>query len=200
MKKWLKKWTPSIIFNVGELAAIFLTGMWLLKSWEFPLYVMAAFIFSRQAIGKPKHYKAWQLCLVWSYVVFLSMFILARASLPISLILSAFSALVLTDRFRLNDTFMLAWKNKDAPSKHQKLIDLCYRNYHEQSRPDQSVIDFEEYLKRHKDERMHKVFRMRLVAQMTYAEVAELLNIETARVSELCDKILIEYVSRNVIF
>lgn len=125
MTEWLRKWTPSILFNVGEFIIIIAIGIGLNVNIENVLLILLAFTLVRQCADQPMHYKAWQLCLVWSTAVFTSMYFVARADAILSVFMSALCALVVSGKFNYQDTFM--WKAK-GDSNYKILLDYIKFN------------------------------------------------------------------------
>ena len=212
----MKQWLFAIAFNVTLLAAIVFTGYWLLAdeaqpvfAWLFtgretPLVILLTFWLARLGItcllkGTNGHYKKWYFCGVASYLVFVTLFALIRIHIVQAMLMAVFAAFILSDKANISDTSLWAWKSKELPSKHQKLIDKCQEEYRK-SRPCQELLDFEEYLKREGD-LIHQVFRLRFVSLESYATICDMTALKESRdVSEMCDKIYLAYVANHVIF
>lgn len=181
-RRWLAKWYLSILFNLGEMLAIFLTGYWLLAAWELPLYVMLTFTVARLGIGKAKHYRQWQLCLVWSYVVFLSLFVVASADIIISALLAVFTAFLLSDRNKIKDLTQLAWP-QGGQSKY-------YREYARVRADPQNpeLKALEERLK-FDDEVKHHVYCCIFRDEWSWEKTANALGMDSRRLEPSVDSV-----------
>jgi hypothetical protein len=71
-------------------------------------------------LGGAMHYKDWYRCLIWSTLVFLSLFIVAHAGTILSIIMTIFCAYILTGKGNINDTFL--WKGKDT--KYEDIVEF----------------------------------------------------------------------------
>lgn len=111
---------PSLIFNLAETLVIFLVGKLLMLELKIIILILVLFAMTRISVGKSMHYKDWYRCLVWSTLVFLSLFVIAKADLVICIIMTVFCAYILTTRGDINDAFM--WKGND--SKYEALRDF----------------------------------------------------------------------------
>lgn len=95
MKKILI-YLPSIFFNICETVIIFLIGYLMnLKILEI-LIITCLFSIVRTIIGGALHYKQWQKCLVWSTLVFSSIFLVAKINMNIAICVTIFEAYILT--------------------------------------------------------------------------------------------------------
>ena len=184
MKNILKN-LPSIIFNVAELSVIFIIGILLKLKLEIIIIVFLIFAILRMRFGKALHYKKWYECFVWSSLIFLSLFFLAKINLPVSIIITIFSAYVLTKRadinveMNVNDIFM--WKGKST-----KYSDI--ENFIKYNSMDSNLIDFENKLKA-KDNLSYLIYKYRFIDKLTFAEISERLDLDNPRIVERLDNI-----------
>ena len=118
--KRIFEYLPSIIFNVAESLIIALVGTLIGLKINVIIIVTVLFAIIRMSFGSAMHYKDWYKCLVWSTLVFLSLFVIAKADLVICIIMTVFCAYILTTRGDINDAFM--WKGND--SKYEALRDF----------------------------------------------------------------------------
>ena len=118
--KTILKYLPSIIFNVAETAVIALVGMLLHLEFKYMILIFVVFAMVRMKSGKAMHYKAWYKCLVWSTLVFLSLFVVAKVDIIICIIMTIFCAYILTNKADVRDIF--EWKGND--SKYEALRDF----------------------------------------------------------------------------
>lgn len=179
MKK-IVYYLPSIIFNVAELAIIALIGMLLGLSLKDMLIIFIPFAFIRISLGNAMHYKAWYKCMIWSCLVFLSLFVLAKAGLILSIIMAIFCGYILTSKGNINDTF--EWKGKE--SKNQDIVDFIKYNEY-----DDKLIEFEKKLKE-KESLSFLIYKYRFKEGMTFSEISEKLDgLDNPRIAETLDKI-----------
>lgn len=97
MKKILY-YLPSIIFNFVELLIIYIAGLCLRISTIQIVLIFMSFVLIRTILGGQLHYKDWYKCSIWSILVFMSFFLLAKVNITISLILVIFSGMILTTK------------------------------------------------------------------------------------------------------
>ena len=201
-----KEWLAPRVFNYSLLALSFFFGRRL--ELEDIHIVLILFIFhnAREDIGSAKHFKGKMRCFVNTSASWFSLMAVGAIGFLPALIMAVVFAYAVTEKSdHVPNASMHAWKDKSAPSKHQRLIDKCQEEY-QKSRPCQELLDFEEYLKRldalekkrKKPERFHKIFRLRFVTKTPYSEIAELLGTDTGTVSRTCDSIYIDFVERNI--
>ena len=137
VKHFIEMYWKTAMFNIGLLAAVFLTGFFILnRSWEMPLFVMLAFAISRMLIGNAKHYKKIYVCAVWSYVVYMSLFLLGNVGIPLALSGAIFTALILSDHSKLGDVTQFAGRGK--PSNFRREIEFVRKNH-----TDVKLVDIE---------------------------------------------------------
>ena len=140
MKKEVKYFIGTLIFNIAETALIFLIGLLLKISIEHLLVIMFTFMISRGFFGKVLHFKTWYRCLVWSLLIMLSLFLLLKVDLVVSILFAVFSAFIMTGKSNIKDMYL--WNNHNEPSKYQDVAD--YVKYHEL---DDKLLEFESKIK-----------------------------------------------------
>lgn len=184
MKNILKN-LPSIIFNVAELSVIFIIGILLKLKLETIIIIFLIFAILRMKFGKALHYKKWYECFVWSTLIFLSLFFLAKNDLPVSIIITIFSAYVLTKRadidmkMNINEIFM--WKGNST-----KYADI--ENFIKYHSMDDNLIEFENKLKA-RDNLSYLIYKYRFLDKLTFAEISEKLDLDNPRIVEKLDNI-----------
>lgn len=97
MKKILY-YLPSIIFNVTEILIIVLVGISLKLSIKEILIIFGTFVLIRNISGEQLHYKDWYKCSIWSILIFTSFFVVAKTNIIVSLIITVFAAIILTQK------------------------------------------------------------------------------------------------------
>ncbi len=177
----IKKLLPTLIFNIVETILIFLTGKLLDLPTKYIVLVMFTFMISRGCFGKALHFKTWYRCLVWSLLILLSLFVLLKVDLVISIMFAIFSAFIMTGKSNIKDMYL--WSGKNEPSKYQDIIDFI--KYHEL---DDKLIEFENKIKA-KDSVEYLIYKYRFKEGKTFAEISELLDMDSPRITQQLDKI-----------
>ena len=131
---------PTLIFNLAETAIIFLSGIALKLDMKYVVILMLVFMISRCFFGKPLHFKTWYRCLIWSTLIMLSIFVLLKVDLVISILFAIFSAFIMTGKSNIKDMYL--WNNNGEPSKYQDITDFI--KYHPF---DKNLLEFESKLK-----------------------------------------------------
>ncbi len=170
----------SLFFNIAETILIFLVGKLLSLPTNFIIIVMLTFMISRGFFGKALHFKAWYRCLIWSCLILLSLFLILKIDLKISILFAIFSAFIMTGKSNINDMYL--WKPKNE-SKYYDIEE--YIKYHEF---DKELIEFEENIQK-KDKVLFLMYKYRFKEHKTFSEISELLDIETNRITTELDKI-----------
>lgn len=177
MKK-IMYYLPSIIFNVAELSIIALIGMLLELSIKEMLIIFCLFVIIRMSLGNAMHYKDWYKCMIWSTLVFLSLFVLAKSGIILSIIMTVFCAYILTGKRNINDTFM--WNKVSKYTDIEEFVK--YHSY------DDKLLEFEEKMKK-QDDLDYLIFKYRFKENLTFEEISKRLDIATQRIYERIDKI-----------
>ena len=172
----------SLIFNIAETILIFLVGKLLDLPTNFVIIIMLTFMISRGFFGKALHFKTWYRCLVWSCLILLSLFMILKVDLTISILFAIFSALIMTGKSNINDMYL--WKGANSLGKYYDIEE--YIKYHEL---DNTLLTFEENLKR-KDNLLFLIYKYRFRDKLTFAEISEKLDgMENVRIVEKLDQI-----------
>lgn len=177
----LKKLLPTLIFNLVETLIIFLCGIALKLEIKYVLMIMLTFMISRGFFGKALHFKTWYRCLIWSTLIMLSLFVLLKVDLVISILFAIFSAFIMTGKSNIGDMYL--WNNHNEPSKYQDVVD--YIKYHEL---DDKLLEFEEKIKK-RDSLEYQIYKYRFKESKTFGEISELLDIESPKIVIYLDKI-----------
>ena len=165
IKKFLYK-LPSIIFAIAEMCVIILTGRLLHIEYFHILLIILAFSIIRIKVPKPMHYKKWYHCLVWTSLVFLSLFVVLKFEIKLSVIMSLIMAFILSSKGNIEDMFM--WKGKNT-----NYADI--EEYIKYNEYDTKLIEFEN--------------KYRFKRGLSYSQISEKLEIETPRIAEKLEKI-----------
>lgn len=177
----IRKLLPSLIFNIAETILIFLTGLALDIEIKEIIVIMLTFMISRGCFGKALHFKDWYRCLVWSLLILLSLFVLLKVDLIVSIMFAVFSAFIMTGKSNIKDMYL--WSGKNEPSKYQDIID--YIKYNEY---DDKLIEFENKMKE-KDSVEYLIYKYRFKEGKKFAEISELLDMDSPRITQHLDKI-----------
>ena len=176
-----RKILPSLIFNIAETIIIALMGILLKLPINYIILVMLTFMIARGLFGKSLHFKAWYRCLVWSALIMLSLFVLLKVDLVVSITFAIFAAFIMTGKSNIYDMYL--WKNYDEPSKYQDIID--YIKYNEL---DDKLLEFESKIKR-RNNLEYLIYKYRFKDGKTFNEMSELLDMDNPRIVEQLDKI-----------
>lgn len=177
----VKKLLPTLIFNIAETIIIFLVGVALQLDIKLVILIMLTFMISRGFFGKALHFKTWYRCLIWSTLIMLSLFVLLRVDLVISIMFAIFSAFIMTGKSNIGDMYL--WNNNGEPSKYADIVEFI--KYHPF---DDKLMEFENKLKS-MDSVEYLVYKYRFKDGKTFNEISELLDMENPRIVEKLDKV-----------
>lgn len=160
----LKKILPTLIFNIVETLIIFMCGIALNLEIKYVLVIMLTFMISRGFFGKALHFKTWYRCLIWSTFIMLSLFVLLKVDLVLSILFAIFSAFIMTGKSNIKDMYM--WTGKI--SKYDALKDFIAIS------PNHPILlEHEEYWRRNYPIR-YEIFKMYFRENKTYQEIADI--------------------------
>lgn len=163
MEKY-KRIISTLIFNIAETILIFLVGRMLGLETNNIIIVMLCFMISRGFFGKSLHFRTWYRCLVWSLLILLSLFLILKIDLKVSILFTIFSAFIMTGRSNIKDMYL--WSGKT--SKYDALKDFISVS------PNNSIIlEHEEYWRKNYPIR-YDIFRLYFRENKTYQEIAEI--------------------------
>lgn len=160
----LKKILPTLIFNIVETLVIFMCGVALNLEIKYVLTIMLTFMISRGFFGKALHFKTWYRCLIWSTFIMLSLFVLLKVDLILSILFAVFSAFIMTGKSNIKDMYM--WTGK--VSKYDALKDFVAIS------PNHPILlEHEAYWRKNYPVR-YEIFRMYFRENKTYQEIANI--------------------------
>lgn len=174
-----KSFLFSLIFNIMETIIIFMIGLIFNVSHNEIIVLMLVFFFTRLLCGKPKHYATWYRCLVWSLLIFTSLFALTDLHIFVVLLLTVFTGYIATGRADINDMYM--WKGKNTKNRDVEE----YIKYHPL---DDKLLEFEKKLKE-QDTLLYLIYKYRFKEGQTFSEIAEKTDLDNPRIAEATDKI-----------
>lgn len=160
----LKKLLPTLIFNLVETLIIFLCGIALKLEIKYVLTIMLTFMISRGFFGEALHFKTWYRCLIWSTFIMLSLFVILKIDLVLSILFAVFSAFIMTGKSNIGDMYM--WTGK--VSKYDALKDFVAVS------PNHPImLEHEEYWRKNYPMR-YEIFKMYFRENKTYQEIADI--------------------------
>lgn len=160
----LKKMLPTLIFNIVETLIIFMCGIALNLEIKYVLVIMLTFMISRGFFGKALHFKTWYRCLIWSTFIMLSLFVLLKVDLILSILFAIFSAFIMTGKSNIKDMYM--WTGKI--SKYDALKDFVAIS------PNHPILlEHEAYWRKNYPVR-YEIFKMYFRENKTYQEIANI--------------------------
>ena len=170
----------KLIFNIIETAIIFMVGLIFKIESNVIVALMLVFFFTRLLCGGPKHYATWYRCLVWSLLVFTSLFALTDLHILAIVLMTIFTGYISTGKADINDLYM--WKGKN--SKYEDIAE--YIKYNSMS---DELMEFEKKLK-NKDDLLYLLYKYRFKEKKNFAEISELLDdMPTCDISKKLDSI-----------
>lgn len=181
MKKF-KKILPTIIFNIIETLVIVLVGILLNIPISYIILIILAFLIPKGLVKSTLHFKTWYRCLIWSTFTLLSLFVLFKVDLVLSIVFSIFTSLIMTHKLDVDDFYL--WKNNGEPSKYQDVIEFIKYNEF-----DTRLLEFEDKIKT-KNNVEYLIYKYRLKENKTFNEINELIDMDPPRIVEHLDKIV----------
>ena len=159
-----KNLLSCLIFNIAETVLIFLMGRLLSLPINYIIIIMLTFMISRGCFGKALHFKTWYRCLVWSLLILLSLFVLLKVDLVISILFAIFSAFIMTGKSNICDMYL--WTGK--VSKYDAL-----KNFIAISPNHPILLEHEEYWRKNYPMR-YEIFQLYFRENQTYEYIAKL--------------------------
>lgn len=179
-----KYWNlPSLIFNIVETLLIIGASYLLKVKWYYILTILLTFWICRFFFKQPKHYKDWKKCLIWTLLIFSSLFILIKINIFVAVLSTIFCSYVLSGKADIKDIYM--WSGKET--KYQDIID--YIKYNELN---DNVMQFEEKIKK-QDNLAFLIYKYRFKDYLTFQEISEKLDIDTQRITEIQEKVAFSF-------
>ena len=143
---FLKNYLLPILFSIGLIAAALFTGSFVVSEWRMLLFVLFAFWAMRLIVKmmgmKNQHYKLWYKCLIGSYSIFVSLFVVADISFELSTLSAVLAAFLLSTGSDISEVHLWGRQKSGRPSKHLHVYDFIRANH---NRDD--VLSFEASLK-----------------------------------------------------
>ena len=175
-----KRFVFTLIFNIIETILIFLIGKLLNLPISYITIVVLTFLISRGCFGNTLHFKTWYRCLVWSATIMLSLFLILKVDLTVSILFAIFAAFIMTGKSNIEDMYL--WKTPNE-SKYKDIEEYLKYNL-----TNSRLMDFEDNLKR-RDELLFLIYKYKFKDNFTFKEISEKLNMENPRIVEKLDQI-----------
>ena len=174
----------SIIFNLVE-TLLLIGAAYLLKiSVRDTILIFLTFQIARAYFKFPKHYKAWQQCMIWTLIIFSSLFCIVRVDIVVGIMCAAFTAYILSGKSDIKDIYM--WKKTSA---HQDIMDYVKYNYY----TDDAIREFERKLQDRGSALDYKIWEYRFKNGKSFEEISELLDLDSARIAEIQNSVALSF-------
>lgn len=174
----------SIIFNLVE-TLLLIGAAYLLKiSVRDTILIFLTFQIARAYFKFPKHYKAWQQCMIWTLIIFSSLFCIARVDIVVGIMCTVFTAYILSGKSDIKDIYM--WKKT---SVHQDIMDYVKYNYY----TDDAIREFEKKLQDRGSALDYKIWEYRFKNGKSFEEISELLDLDSARIAEIQNSVALSF-------
>lgn len=174
----------SIIFNLVETLLLIGAAYLLKVSIRDTLLIFLTFQIARACFKLPKHYKAWQQCMIWTLIIFSSLFCTVRVDVVVGIMCSIFTAYILSGKSDIKDIYM--WKKTSA---HQDIIDYVKYNYYS----DDAIREFEKKLQDRGSVLDYKIWEYRFKNGKSFEEISELLDLDSARIAEIQNSVALSF-------
>ena len=180
----MKEKIPTILFNLFELAVILMFGYYINDSMEQVALLIAVYLVAKVILGRGKHYKNPILCLFWSTLLFVELFVILELNVVVAFACAIFCTFIISDHADIKDLFM--WSNHN---KHSHLI-AALRNA-----DDKKIREYEEYLSKNFNTR-YLVFQKKFKEEMNEVEIRTQLGLSEQDLGYEIDTIAIalEYI------
>ena len=162
----------KIIFNVGETLIIFLCGIALKIELTHIILIMLTFMTSRSFFGQSLHFKDWYRCLIWSLLILLSLFVILKVDLIISILFAIFGGFIMTGKSNIADLYL--WSGKT--SKYDSL-----KSFIDVSPNHPILLDHEDYWRKNYPIR-YEIFRLYFRERKTYQEISEIKDLDNTSI------------------
>jgi len=168
----VKNFIRVLIFNIIETITIFMVGLALNISWNYIIGLMMIYFLTRSVCGKAKHYKKAYQCFIWSTLTFTSVYVLTDLHICVTILLTIFTAFIVTGKSDINDMFM--WSGNK--SKYNALIDFISLS------PNHPIIlSHEEYWRNNYPIR-YEIFKLFFRERKTYEEIMEIKDLPDSKI------------------
>lgn len=168
-----KNFIKVLIFNIIETVIIFLLGNIFNVDISKRIMFMVLFFLTRMIIGEPKHYNKAYRCALWSFLVFISLYLLSFLNTFSIILLTIFTGFISTGKADIKDMFM--WGGSDL---NQQVFEWVKFN-----QDNKKLIKYEHNLK-DTDKRKYFIYVYRFKEFRSYSEISKLMDLNPRRVSD----------------
>ena len=180
MKKFLYN-LPSMIFSCIEGIVVFLFGVLLKLPYNEIILIIVLFVMTRMTAKKPCHYKSIVKCLIWTIIVFFSLFCVAKVEFTIAIVMTMLSAYILTENGDIRDGF--EYNNKDKKSKYREMKKFA-KEHRETDYFDDYLKILDSFNKKYSDRYkfdFSEIFKLEFLEDRKYKEILEKANLNDNR-------------------
>ena len=166
----------SLIFNLVEFIIIFIIGYFLIKCPLSKMFVaFAIFVYTKEIIGGSKHYKSPAKCMIWSLLLFVSLFIVIKMDLIIGISMSILAGVLMS---KGGDIALFEYRNEDNKKKYREM-----KKYIEQCEDKKIIEEFEIRLKKIEDSYKdrfkypyYEIYKLYFLKNSSFKDIKEHLN------------------------
>lgn len=178
----------SLIFNVTEFIIIFIIGYFLIKCPLSKMFIaFAIFVYTKETIGGSKHYKNPAKCMIWSLLLFNSLFVVIKMDLMIGISMSILAGVLMS---KGGDIALFEYRNEDNKKKYREM-----KKYIEDCKDKKIMEEFEKRLKKiesnYKDRfkySYYEIYKLYFFKGASFKEIKEELNMyDNHEVTEALD-------------
>ncbi len=127
----------SLLFNLVESIVVMVVGYFLISIPKM-FIIITVFTFTREVIGGAKHYKNIYKCMLWSFLVMESLFLVARINFILGVCITVFAGITLS---RGGDIPIFEYNNDKDKKKYREL-----RHYIENNKDTKQLKEFEDLI------------------------------------------------------
>lgn len=180
---------PSILFNLLEIAILFLTGYYIVGLPALHIIIpLVVFTVCRTATHSAKHYKSPILCAIWSGTVFTTIFYVTKIDFSMGMLLTIIAALTQTGLLDVRELFM--WR-RDY-SKYQSMQD-----YIDSHKNDAKLKEFELRLQK-ADPFIYRVYDLKFNKKLSFDKISDTLDgMDNRRIVDYLNCVLLAF---NIFF
>lgn len=180
---------PSILFNLLEIAILFLTGYYIVGLPALHIIIpLVVFTVCRTVTHSAKHYKSPVLCAIWSGILFTTIFYVTKIDFSMGMLLTIIAALTQTGLLDVRELFM--WR-RDY-SKYQSMQD-----YIDSHKNDAKLKEFELRLQK-ADPFIYRVYDLKFNKKLSFDKISDTLDgMDNRRIVDYLNCVLLAF---NIFF
>ncbi len=165
----------SILFNVIEFIMIITVG-WFILPISIMLLIIAIFTFVRETIGGAKHYKSPYKCMIWSFLIMESLFLVTRIDFLIGICFTIFAGILLS---KGGDIAVFEYNNKEDNKKYRelKLYIESHKNTQELKEFENIIINFNKKYDDRFKINLYKIYQLIFYENMSYKDVKKEMHL-----------------------